>query len=535
MRAPSAFAGRRVKCPGCGAPLTVPEEVAVASGARPGPPERRRELPPPLFEGVVQFRCACGKAMQAKAKHAGRLARCPACGDNVIVPAAESDTSESRPRREKPEPAPRKPPPPRPADEEPEDISELDEIQEVEESEEIRDESPPKGKPAQRPRADAPAAGRERHDEEDHRPQRKPARKVKRARIGLWIFLTLFFLIIFGGAGAGVAWWVWSRGVTDDLTLVPATAQGIVSVRMGEVAATPLGQKVLARVPPSARAPVEVLKPADTERVTLVLFEQTPNPEEGIWVVTRTAKPIDRKQLAKELGEQAAEQKFEGKTYYIPSAPNKPPYWIAGDHVLVTGRVAALKKAMSLPSTRTPGPLDPALAQADAGRQFVAAFAAPGEAVGQFRAFVPAPYRPLLDATLVSLTGEVTDTLALDLTLTLPSESQAVAARDAVERGLNEARKMAQPPAAADGRKGKESPEALAKAEAFLNALKAEQNGSAVSVKVTIEGAALEDVLSAAGPAIAAAGRLPPLRPAAPGKGAPARPTRPAPGKTGGG
>ncbi len=94
---------------------------------------------------------------------------------------------------------------------------------------------------------------------------------------------------------------------------------------------------------------------------------------------------------------------------------------------------------------------------------------------------------------------------------------------------------MAQPPAAADGRKGKESPEALAKAEAFLNALKAEQNGSAVSVKVTIEGAALEDVLSAAGPAIAAAGRLPPLRPAAPGKGAPASPTRPAPGKTGGG
>jgi hypothetical protein len=536
MRAPTAFAGRRVKCPGCGAPLSVPEEVAVASGVDPRPPERRRrELPPPLFEGVVQFRCACGKAMQANSKHAGRLARCPACGDNVIVPAVDEGPSESRPRREKPEPAPHKPPPPRPADEEPEDISELDEIQEVEESEEIREESPPKGKPAHRPRADAPA-GRERHDEEDHRPQRKPARKVKRASIGLWIFLTLFFLIIFGSIGAGVAWWVWSRGVTDDLTLVPADAKGFVSIRTGEVAATPLGQKLWARVPAAEKTFVEVLKPADTERVTVVVFERLPNPEEGIWLVTRTAKPIDRKLLAKELGEQAAEQKFEGKTYYIPSAPNKPPYWIAGDHVLVTGRVAALKKAMSLPSPRPPGPLDPALAEANAGRHFVAAFAAPGEAVAPFRAVVPAAYRPLFDATLVSLSGEVTDTLALDLTLTLPSDAQAVAARDAVERGLNEARKVAQKPAAADGRKGKESPEALAKVEAFLNALKAEQNGPAVSVKVTIEGPVLEEVLSAAGPAIAAgAGGLPPLWRAATGKGAPARPARPAPGKTGGG
>jgi DNA-directed RNA polymerase subunit RPC12/RpoP len=534
MRAPSAFAGRRVKCPGCGAPLSVPEEVAVASGVQPGPPERRRrELPPPLFEGVVQFRCACGKAMQAHSKHAGRLARCPACGDNVIVPAVDEGPRESRFRRQKSEPAPRQTPPPRPADEEPADISELDEIQEVEEFEEIREESPPKGQPAHRPRADAPAAGRERHDEEDHRPLRKPARKVKRARIGLWIFLTLFFLTIFGSIGAGVAVWIWSRGVTDDLALVPADATAFVSIRTGETAATPLGQKLWARVPAAEKAYVQVLKPADTERVTVVLSERTPNPEDGTWVVTRTARPIDHKLLAKELGEQAAEQKFEGKTYYIPAAPNKPPFWIAGDHVLVTGRVAALKKAMSLPGTRTPGPLDPALAEADAGRHFVAAFAAPGEAVAPFRAVVPAPYRPLFDATLVSLTGEVTDTLALDLTLTLPSEAQALAAREAVEHALNDARKAA-PPAAADGRRGKGPPEASAKVQAFLNALKAEQNGPAVGVKVTIEGAALEDVLSA-GSAIGAADRLLPLWRAVSGKGAPALPTRPAPGKTGGG
>jgi hypothetical protein len=36
----------------------------------------------------VHFRCACGKSMRAQKSYIGRLARCPACGDDVVISEA---------------------------------------------------------------------------------------------------------------------------------------------------------------------------------------------------------------------------------------------------------------------------------------------------------------------------------------------------------------------------------------------------------------------------------------------------------------
>ena len=66
FKAKSELAGKRVKCPSCGEPLTVPN------------------LPVPAVE--IRVTCQCGKAFGAKTELAGRRVKCPSCGQPLTIP-----------------------------------------------------------------------------------------------------------------------------------------------------------------------------------------------------------------------------------------------------------------------------------------------------------------------------------------------------------------------------------------------------------------------------------------------------------------
>jgi len=78
IRAGSEMAGKRVKCPECGRPVTVP------GASRPTPDEK---------VATVATRCKCGRTIRAKKELAGKVVRCPECGDPVPIPDDASSGS----------------------------------------------------------------------------------------------------------------------------------------------------------------------------------------------------------------------------------------------------------------------------------------------------------------------------------------------------------------------------------------------------------------------------------------------------------
>src|SRR5438270_8920383 len=86
LQARDEFAGRRLKCPGCGTILTIPGGAAAA----PPPPARAvfhdEPAPPPppppspAAPALVKFVCACGRRMKARLADVGGEVECPDCG-----------------------------------------------------------------------------------------------------------------------------------------------------------------------------------------------------------------------------------------------------------------------------------------------------------------------------------------------------------------------------------------------------------------------------------------------------------------------
>jgi hypothetical protein len=196
LRAPDQLAGRRVKCPACNRSLSIPGAAAASIGVDAPTPRPGQTLP----RDIVHFRCACGKGMRALAIYAGRLARCSACGENVIIPGPDGNAVRRFPADTK-TPVPRKPSPP--PDEE-DDIPEAEALSDVEEIEQVEE-------------ADEPEEVEAADEEPEERPvKRRPKKKNKggESHILLWICLTLFLLLSIGACAAGI-WWLMNSANSD--------------------------------------------------------------------------------------------------------------------------------------------------------------------------------------------------------------------------------------------------------------------------------------------------------------------------------
>lgn len=533
LRAPDAFAGKRVKCPACGSQVTVPDAAPAKAAAAAPRPARTPTAPANAAPELVRFSCECGKAMQAKAEYGGRLARCPACGENVLIPSANG-SPDTRLRADRPTPVPKKTPAPPPPEEDEEDIPELEEVAEREDD--FEEERPSKRRAAAR-NGDADFEG----EEEDERPRKRGSRSVKvqkKSGALLWISLSVAAVLLLGG-GTALAWIFLknSSGAVDDLAFVPGNVQGIVSLRLGEAGATPLGKQLVDQLPPAAKAQLNTgMGLAEVDRMTMVFFNVQTNlaadPSEAFWIVLLASQPMSKDAVFKGAGDTFAEQKTnDGKVYYIPSNPNNQSLWFVSDRIVIAGKPAALQRAMHLPPSPASGPLDDAIKEIRSKQhQIVAAFAPSPEMAP--RPDAPAapfmkPFQPLLETTLVKLTADLDQGISSELTLKFASEDKAKAAKTAADqlKAL-----MALMPGAPPG--AKSDPTAPLK-DALKN-LAVEQSGSSISTKVSLDGPAVMAMVQGAAAGLAgrpnpgaAAAKGFPLRPGAAQKGTTAKQAAP--------
>jgi hypothetical protein len=132
LRAGPHLAGKKTKCPGCGAVLTIPaasEEAAPAApAAAPAPkprpaPAAAQVTAPPAAAPAASVTCSCGKRIATKPEWAGKTIKCPACENRIKVPAAAVAAAASpivpapAAAAAKPAPAKRPAPPPPPVEE----------------------------------------------------------------------------------------------------------------------------------------------------------------------------------------------------------------------------------------------------------------------------------------------------------------------------------------------------------------------------------------------------------------------------------
>jgi hypothetical protein len=389
-------------------------------------------------------------------------------------------------------PAP--PPPPQPP-ESPEDIPYLELVEEVKKEDVVQAETEP------------------RQPTGNEGPVKKPGRR----RL-LPLALVAVALV---GVGGAVAWQWWTSrhpGEPDDLVFLPGNAQGFISLRAGDISKLPPGRKLIDQVPPFAKATVDAIHVDQVERATFVLYElEDDNRDNEVWVVLRMSKPIDKDEIFKAMGGSPKEKRYEGKTYYAPASSAGVHVWFAGEQVLVAAPMKALKKAMSLPATRAPGPLDVALGAIRDGHHLVAAVNPSADKVRQLRDDPPPlvkPYRPLLECTLVTVVGDMNEGMALDGKIAFPSEEKAGAAKSTLDQAIG-ATRMAL--AGADNpllggllRPGAKPPPKLV---AILDDVKTEQAGPALNVKLNLSGDTVADLMPVLTPILAWFNLDPNLRP----------------------
>ena len=85
FQAPDKLAGRRAKCPKCGAAIAVggaTEPADQTAGANSGEPS-------------IAATCSCGKRFRAKAELAGKRVKCPGCGNALTIPGGQPAPSPS--------------------------------------------------------------------------------------------------------------------------------------------------------------------------------------------------------------------------------------------------------------------------------------------------------------------------------------------------------------------------------------------------------------------------------------------------------
>ena len=90
--APPHLGGKRVKCPSCGLPMSVPTPRSPASiavpSASPTPDSARAGNP----ASASSINCKCGARLKVNEDLAGRTVKCPKCCHPLAVPPAEQDS-----------------------------------------------------------------------------------------------------------------------------------------------------------------------------------------------------------------------------------------------------------------------------------------------------------------------------------------------------------------------------------------------------------------------------------------------------------
>jgi phage FluMu protein Com/flagellar basal body-associated protein FliL len=394
LRAKDESAGKKIKCPGCGNVLAVPqsEEMTEEMGmdetaAPPAPPEK------------ISVSCTCGKKLQVKGELAGKAVKCPGCQKVVKVPATSSGAS-SAPAAKK---TPAKKPAPPPADDD-NDFSftksptkagkKPARMPDEEEDDFSFTASKPKAKKSNRPLDDKDDNG-----DDDDNDFRVPVRSMKKKSSNrAMLLLVILVLVIGAGVGAYFAIPMFfgdkpnnnnvaqnpapkgntpnpsnptptptpppvpAKSDTPDFDLMPRDALAVVTVRVGPYLASEPGKNLKMWVEEKLKAGmIDTKKEAgvdleDIERVSIVLK----NPMDKSYLGAVLAKkPIADAVIATEKVKKFAAMKVGEHTVYKDEGegaalfPAAPQLIVFGD--INTVLMAAEKKLADK------GPLDEVL------------------------------------------------------------------------------------------------------------------------------------------------------------------------------
>src|ERR1700677_2912639 len=102
LSAKESFAGRRLKCPGCGKVLAIPKPRAVATQLAGGGKGPKTVL---ASAGFVHFACDCGRKMRARQDDIGLEIDCPRCGNEMTIPATDEEPAPVTGQREAHQPS----------------------------------------------------------------------------------------------------------------------------------------------------------------------------------------------------------------------------------------------------------------------------------------------------------------------------------------------------------------------------------------------------------------------------------------------
>jgi hypothetical protein len=298
-------------------------------------------------------------------------------------------------------------------------------------------------------------------------------------------------LLLLSGGGVA-AWWFFFRGVPSDLAFVPGDAQGFVTIRMADVWKVDVAKRMAEKVKANPMMGGQDLEkeigigPGDIERFTLVFVDAK---NDIGWGILATSKAVDQKKTLSQLTN-VQEVKHEGKTYQVGKAKSgeRIAVYFASDRVVVVAPEAGMKRCLSfMAGKKVKGPLDDAIQLAGGKHHLVAAVVPPAAEMQEAqKAMGPAGagFKDLLDVRMVTVTGDLSDTLRLDATLKFASDDKAKKSKTAIDGGVAMVRMFM--PAQPGGANGKGP----------LDDVSVEQKGANVLVKVSVDAKALESSMA---------------------------------------
>jgi hypothetical protein len=244
-----------------------------------------------------------------------------------------------------------------------------------------------------------------------------------------------------------------------DLALVPGSALGFVEVRVADLLAGDLGQKLQQQLPKeSAAARQEVVKhigvaPEEVERAVLVILSEK---EQIPLAVITTRQPYDREKVLSAVLPEHQQRQVKGQTYYFSTKGGRTALRFLTDRVYVSGPVEdVVQQMVKRPTAPAQNPLRPALLLAAQKHLIAAGVHIPEAAAalaktaldrqpdnGSFESFVGKSFKPLLDVRSVALALDLGAQADLKVRLIFPGADEAKEALWPARDGLALARLM---------------------------------------------------------------------------------------------
>jgi hypothetical protein len=266
---------------------------------------------------------------------------------------------------------------------------------------------------------------------------------------GRLVALVVLLVLLLGGTTA--AWWLWiHKGQTpagsekegDDLALIPANAQGFISVRLADLWKSPAMEKAIAdareRDPQMEDLAEKMdretgLRPSEVERLNLVSIDLD---QKLAWLVLRTRQPYDRRKVLSRLSD-ARSLVHQGQSYYLGHGADGRLLAVhfAGTHVLMAGSEKAVKHCLDFAAGEpVKGPLQPVITLARGTHTAVAGVSPSGAVLERLKGVDN--LKSLGEMKVITATIDISEKATVETKTEVPSEEEAKKLQATLKKAL---------------------------------------------------------------------------------------------------